>query len=282
MLSNDDFHKVRFLKCLVGAAVFAFPHFMATAAFLGDKEALAASKVRSLGGDALKNSNGKVDSIILLEKFRGTIGDLTDEDLEAIDFGSFSSLKQLNFGGRKTTDRSMTHLAKIPTQLDDIAIADCNCTDKGLIEFFKTQRSLRALCLLEMRIADRVMPEICEHEELRYLSLIRTPITDKGLVDLPKLTNLISLDLPQTQISDVGLAKIAEMENLLYLDLSGTKVTDKGIQQLAAIKSLRTLCVASTPITNAGVEALQALAPSLKISREKCGLSRGKTQTSPK
>ena len=228
----------------------------------GEKAKAAVAKIKELGGQIIiKDRPDKIAGIGLHNKGKKN---LTDEDIESIDFGVFSQVDMLVVFAQELTDRSLIQFAKIG-KLRRIDIGPAKITDKGLAHFLGRQKDIYAATLRETLITDAVIPAFRKLEKLNDLGLIDSKITDKGVQEIAKLDKLGCLNLSGTELTDAGLAEIAKMPNLTILWISRTGVTDAGILKLGAIPNLAILEIRSTNVTDEGKDALQKVLPKLKI-----------------
>ena len=120
-------------------------------------------------------------------------------------------------------------------------------------------RSVAAIELPSLEVADKELNCVKEMSHLRRLSLDGTQVTDAGLEGLKLLTKLRWLDLNDTNITGTGLQYLKGMSQLEVLDLSGTQITDDGLNYLQGLTTLCKLDLARTQVTDKGLVHLEGL-----------------------
>jgi hypothetical protein len=206
-----------------------------------DSEKVAITKIEALGGYVRKNDrSGNAEAITIHDGVKN----LTDADIEAVDFASLPKLNFLFINGEELSDRSLSHLAKSPNKISHLWLTmSPKVTDSGIAKLLKEQKSLWSLTLSNSAIGDESLAEIGAMRDLRILTLAYTKISDKGAKHLGKLA---------------GLA---------FLSLSGAEISDSGLLEVASCAKLSTLHVRDTGISKECEAALQQKLPKLKIVR---------------
>jgi hypothetical protein len=116
-------------------------------------------------------------------------------------------------------------------------------------------RSLRSICLYEVRLGPNDLDRLAEMKELETLMLADGALDDVRL-DALRALPLTWLALPRSRISDTGLRDLRNLKSLRYLDLTRTRVSDRGLAALEELPNLRTVNLLRTKVTREGAARL--------------------------
>jgi hypothetical protein len=268
-------------------------------------EAAAIAKVKDLGGEVARKSDGPrlsgqlavlgglpvaADNAVVSVSLIGS-GKLKDDDLRCL--AAFPSLTDLYLGRTAVSDAGLAHLVGLK-HLVMIGLIGTKITDAGLGSLAGL-KELRVLYLADTAVSDAGLKQLADLHDLRILLLSETKVTDAGLRSLAGLARLRTLDLDETKItdagldvlrsfpalsvlsldgtavSDAGLKELGRLENLTILELNETKVTDAGLLELNGLKRLRQLQVVGTRVTDAGVKQLKESLALVRVNRRQLG-----------
>lgn len=140
--------------------------------------------------------------------------------------------------------------------LMELWLANCNITDKGACELFKS-KTLKALNLSSTEITDTCLKELPDNSVLQELYLEKTSITELGIEYLTQNNYLKMLSLVDTRLGDTEAKKIATgLKALEALSLSYNNIEDEGALALAQHPTLKTLKLCGNKISSQGARAL--------------------------
>ncbi len=201
--------------------------------------------------------------------------DGTDADDRDVEFIStrMPSLKSLNLGYTKITDRAMASIAKMRS-LRSLSLQKNAISAKGLTHLAKNQ-TLAEIDFKATSINDDALPILSRISSLSVLNFAKTKISDKGLSHLLTLPSIRKLDLSGTAVTDSGVRDVlAKLKNLEELNLSGTKVTDAGLAHLTNLKHLRKLWLRELhAVSDASVPALSGLSSLVDLELQKTNIT---------
>jgi hypothetical protein len=168
------------------------------------------------------------------------------------------------------TNTTIVRLSITPTNYDvSLSTLPANATlqELGLLDGFPTvqfmeyilaSKSLRKLCLFQVRVGDAGAALLSRHPVLEELKLFCSGIGDAGAAAFGDNTILKLLDLSSNSITDVGIRGLGRNRTLTHLKLAQNKLTDACLPDLLSITSLRELDISGSPFSAAGIERLCA------------------------
>ncbi len=175
--------------------------------------------------------------------------------------GQLRSLKILNLGHAKISDRGMPPLANL-TNLETLALYHvAGITGPGLAHL-RSLSHLKKLDITWTGVRAEYLPHLTALKSLERLDLPNQGVTDGGLAhvarQLPNLKYLYVGNSTLSPITDAGLRELANLQFLEELHIGGAGITNAGMSHIAKLTNLKALSL-SFPAPSFGDEGLARL-----------------------
>lgn len=227
------------------------------------------NRVKSLRTLAFDNDNNNVDAVALAKltnvtTLRGSLGTLTDEDLEHL--ASMRQLKQLNIATNlKVTEAGVRKLHRQlpdcriesefgsfgPDYANERQVAEWVINRGGSVNVFVNRQRIEPA----INAVDQLPGEPFV---LGVVSLVNvSDLKDQELARLTNLSGLMTVVLTDTPITGEGLEHLANINSIGDLRLMGCKrLKDADLQPLTKLTGLQMLHLLSTPTGDAVIDFL--------------------------